>query len=555
MSGKKPSREAIAWAEIGTTAISRSLAVALSVFFLAAVFLVPLGQYVFDLRNGTTVSFTLESGAARSPGETFFAAIDRRNTAILESISQLENTLEEESLLRKAFLPPLQYLFLRFFDKGNDKAIPGRDGWLHFAPALDSLVGPPFLDPHQLQTRAEAHKLWEKPIQSDPLAAIIDFKNQLTARGIALIVVPVPVKAAIQPEKISARMVARPLANRSWPLFVRILRESGVRLYDPRPVLSRFAKEHGDAYLPTDTHWSPGAMQAVAEELAGLISTEFPQISGKAALQAQPQTVFGQGDIARMLTLPEKANLYPGREVHIRRILTAQQEFWQPDSNGEILLLGDSFTNIYSIEALGWGVGAGFAEQLSHLLQTPLDLLARNDSGAYVTREMLAGELARGRDRLAGKKLVIWQFAERELALGDWRRLALQLGKPRDKGFFVVPSGEKVKVSGVVAAISRSARPGSVPYRDNLVTLHLLDLQGFDRQLPGDQALVYGWGMRDNQLTRLAAVRPGDSVTVTLTPWEEVEGEFGSYRRTPLDDQMMELELPNWGLLEDDKTH
>jgi alginate O-acetyltransferase complex protein AlgJ len=555
MRGKKPSREAIAWAEIGTTAIGRKLAVTLSVFFLAAVFIVPLGQYVYDLRTGTTVSFTLKSAGGSIAEESVFAAIDRHNNRVLESINQLENTLEEGSLLRKVFLPPLQYVLLRFFGKGNEQAIPGRDGWLHFAPAVDSLVGPPFLDPHQLQTRAKAHKLWEKPIQPDPLPAIIDFKNQLAARGIALVVLPVPVKAAIQPEKISARKVSGPLANRSWPLFVRALQDNGVMLFDPRPVLSRYALQHGDAYLSTDTHWHPGAMQAVAEALAGSIIKEFPQVTGKAALQVQSQTVVGQGDIARMLTLPDKANLYPGREVQIRQVLTAQQEFWQPDRNSEILLLGDSFTNIYSIEGLGWGVGGGFAEQLSHLLQTPLDLLARNDSGAYVTREMLAGELARGRDRLAGKKLVIWQFAERELALGDWRSIALQLGEPQDRGFFVVPIGEKVRVTGVVGAISRSARPGAVPYRDNLVTLHLVDMQGLDRQLSADQALVYGWGMRDNQLTRLAALRPGDSVTLTLTPWEEVEGEFGSYRRTPLDDQMMELELPNWGLLEDDKTH
>jgi hypothetical protein len=555
MSGKRPSREAIAREEIGTTAISRNLAVALSLFFLATVFLVPLGQYVFDLRRGAKVFFDLHSFSANRSGESFFAGIDRRNTTILESISQLENTLEEENLLRKTFLPPLQYVLLRYFDKGNEKAIPGRDGWLHFAPALDSLVGPPFLDSHQLQARAEAHKLWEKPIEPDPLVAIIDFKNQLAVMGITLVVVPVPVKATIQPEKISSRKVPRPLANRSWPIFIRALQDNGVKLYDPRPILSRYAKEHGDAYLPTDTHWLPGAMQAVAEELSGLIRKDLRPLSGSAGYHVQPQMVVGQGDIARMLTLPAKADLYPGREVQIRQILTPQQEFWQPDQNAEILLLGDSFTNIYSVEGLGWGLSAGFAEQLSYFLQTPLDLLARNDRGAYVTREMLAGELARGRARLAGKKLVIWQFAERELALGDWRRIVLQLREPQDKGFYVVPSGEKTRVTGVVAAISRSARPGSVPYRDNIVTLHLVDLQGLDRQLPTDQALVYGWGMRDNQLSRLAVLRPGDSVTLTLTPWEAVEGEFGSYRRTSLDDQMMELEIPNWGLLTDDKTH
>jgi alginate O-acetyltransferase complex protein AlgJ len=554
MGGMKPSREAIAWKEIGTTAISRNLAVGLSVFFLITVFLVPLGQYAFDLQHGTGVSFVVPSGGTDSREEGVFAMIDRHNTAIMESIHRLENALEEGSFLRKIFLPPLQYVLLRFFDKGNDKAIPGKDGWLHFAPALDSLVGPPFLHPDQLRIRDEAHKLWEKPLQPNPLAAIIDFHKQLADKGITLIVLPVPVKAAIQPEKISTRPVPHPLANRSWQAFVRALQENGVQFFDARPVLTGYVEQHGDAYLRTDTHWQPGAMQAVAEELAASIAKQLPGLSRAEGLHAQPQTVFGDGDIARMLTLPEDAGLYPGQEVQVRQILSGQQEFWQPDRGAEILLLGDSFTNIYSTEGLGWGMGAGFAEQLSYILKRPLDLLARNDSGAYVTREMLAGELARGRDRLAGKKLVIWQFAERELAFGDWRRLTMQLGKPQDAGFFVAASGESTRITGVVAAISRSARPGSVPYRDNILTLHLVDLQGLDRQLPADQALVYSWGMRDNQLTKLAALRPGDSVSLSLTPWEAVEGEFGSYRRTPLDDQMLELESANWGLFIDEKA-
>jgi len=106
----------------------------------------------------------------------------------------------------------------------------------------------------------------------------------------------------------------------------------------------------------------------------------------------------------------------------------------------------------------------------------------------------------------------------------------------------------------VISALSRSARPGSVPYRDNILTLHLIDLEGIDKQLPAGQALVYGWGMRDNQLTALAALRPGDRVALTIVPWEEVEGEFGGYRRSSLDDEEIELETANWGSLHAEKN-
>jgi alginate O-acetyltransferase complex protein AlgJ len=167
---------------------------------------------------------------------------------------------------------------------------------------------------------------------------------------------------------------------------------------------------------------------------------------------------------------------------------------------------------------------------------------------------MLAGELARGRDRLAGKKVVIWQFAERELAFGDWKLVSLKLGQPTAGGFYVAPEGAQVKVSATIGAISRAARPGTVPYRDAVLTLHLHDLQGEAGKAVADQALVYGWGMRDNVLTSLSGLRPGDRATFLLRPWDEVEGEYGSYRRTPLDDDLLELELPNWGKVIDEKN-
>ena len=51
-------------------------------------------------------------------------------------------------------------------------------------------------------------------------------------------------------------------------------------------------------------------------------------------------------------------------------------------------------------------------------------------------------------------------------------------------------------------------------------------------------------------LTDMANLRSGDRVSLTLTAWEAVEIEYGSIRRSPLDDEMMELELPSWGVID-----
>ena len=74
---------------------------------------------------------------------------------------------------------------------------------------------------------------------------------------------------------------------------------------------------------------------------------------------------------------------------------------WLPDARAEVLILGDSFFNIFSLEGMGWGTSAGFVEQLSHALQQPLDAIIRNDAGAFAARELL-GQDRRGRVRVNG---------------------------------------------------------------------------------------------------------------------------------------------------------
>ena len=118
-----------------------------------------------------------------------------------------------------------------------------------------------------------------------------------------------------------------------------------------------------------------------------------------------------------MLDLPENDPLFPPETVWLRRILRPDGSPWRSSRDADVLLLGDSFSNIYSLESMGWGTSAGFAEQLSYVLRRPVDRLVQNDEGAFATRTMLQREP----DRLTGKRVVVYQFSARELAFGDWR--------------------------------------------------------------------------------------------------------------------------------------
>ena len=97
-----------------------------------------------------------------------------------------------------------------------------------------------------------------------------------------------------------------------------------------------------------------------------------------------------------MLQLPEDQEIFPPETVTIHPVETATGEPWRSREDAEILLLGDSFSNIYSLEGMGWGANAGLAEQLSYYLQKPVDKLCINDNGAFASRELLQQDLKNG---------------------------------------------------------------------------------------------------------------------------------------------------------------
>lgn len=551
----KLSREELAALEVGHTTVSRSLSFVMVLCFILLIFSVPLVQTIVDWRSPDQQQSTFSSlhslliweKMMDSSAQSLQPTLWQQNNRMLERMDIFEEQLEEDSFLRTLLLAPGQRLLLAL-GYGNEKVYPGRKDWLFYRSDMDYLMGPGFLNPERLQQRQDGGKVWENPVQPDPVRTILDFQRQLAGRGIQLILMPTPIKASLHPEHFVAGSWQPPLQNRSWPTFLEKIQQGGVPLFDPAPILVRSLEQvNAPVYLQTDTHWRPEAMEDVAEQLAAVVR-ESVGITGKAAqLKRREVSIKNKGDIDAMLWLSGNWELYAREDVTIHPVLTRAEELWQPTPDAEVLLLGDSFANIYSLAGMGWGEGAGLGEQLSFFLDQPVDVLLQNDSGAFATRELLFRELARGRDRLAGKKVVIWQFASRELSSGDWKIISMTLQERQESDFYILSGGEAQKVSGIVAAISSSPQPGSVPYKDNIITLHLVDIQNPATGEEYGQALVYGWGMRNNTLTDLARVRVGEQVELELVDWDAVQAQYSSYRRSTLDDEMLELELPVWG--------
>jgi alginate O-acetyltransferase complex protein AlgJ len=213
-----------------------------------------------------------------------------------------------------------------------------------------------------------------------------------------------------------------------------------------------------------------------------------------------------------------------------------------PGTESRVLLLGDSYTNVYSRPELHWGEEAGLGRQLAAALGQPVEVLAVNDRGAYATREALAAELSRGRQRLLDKQVVVWQFAVRELSFGDWRLVALPA--PASGEAFGAAPARRLRVQGVVeAAAALPGRPDT-PYREAIRALRLGSLEVAGHGLHEDALLVYTWSMRDGRPTAGARVEAGDRLSLELVPWSEVADDYGTIMRFELlDDRSLALQV------------
>jgi hypothetical protein len=518
------------------TEISRPVAIALSVIFAAGLLIVPLADGLLGAwHQPWQAAVSAFSGVARAwQGESslpqrFIAA----NRAALHGIGEFESSLEDSSALVEAVRPATLDALLRFGGAGSEEAYVGRDGWLFYRPDVDALLQPPA----KLQVAAQG------------LAA---FAADLAARGIRLVFVPTPGKASIHPEKIARGAGDAPLMPVGWDGFASLLadawkKEAAARdlpgqsapvVIDPAKALREQAlASRAPQYLMNDSHWSPDGMELVAVAIAGELGSD--PTSEASSVTNEIEAV---GDTARMLELPGASPILQKQRVQTRPV-----QGWAADRSSPVLLLGDSYTNIYSSEDLGWGTQAGLAERVSHRLGAPVDRLSRNDAGALEARRLLAAEAAKNPAWLEGKDVLVWQLSLREVVGGDWTPVKLEGADAAPTGhFLVVPAGEPREVIATVAGLGSVPRPGATPYRDYLTAVHLSDLQEVDGKSLDVEALAYVFTMRDNQLLPPAALQPGDRVRVRLVNYDEQATQLYPLNRGELDDVDLMLETPNF---------
>jgi hypothetical protein len=306
-------------------------------------------------------------------------------------------------------------------EKANVSVIRGKDNWLFISSELKSLgVGAEFWGENAAKVSHIA-----TPDAQDSLAAIVDFKKQCDKAGVELIMVPVPGKAIIYPEMISETVKSFdgtvPRLDIYHEKFYSILKENGVKVLDLTPAFLQHRNDvTGGMFCHTDTHWSPQACVLVAKMLGDDIKTRpWYKAVAKKKYEVVNRDAEVTGDLAGMLADPaigkEKLKMTVVQERTAAGL--ASVDTWR---ESPIVLLGDSHNLIFHGGDDMLYVGAGLMDNLAMQLNFPVDLVAVRGSGATSARK----NLARRKDNLTGKKLVIWCFTAREFTEGQgWSKV------------------------------------------------------------------------------------------------------------------------------------
>lgn len=421
-----PDREARAQAEMAATSIGRATSRLLILAFLA---LIAAGAALQRLAP-LPVEPGFKPTRVRAGGWREWQATwsERGPLAVLSEgrslLRRLDTWSENDLVVVRRLRRPTQLLMLERLGYGNSQVRVGRDGWLFYEREIDALTGPPFLG-----RRSPAGRRL-----GDPATAILALGSDLRARGIALAVLPAPAKSAIEVDRLlGGRAPERLLRNPAFGELARRLADAGIALFDPAPALLAAARRGEPQFLRTDSHWRPETVDRVAAALAEEIFRRgvLPR-PRQPRFRRAPEAVVGHPDLVRLLALPTEGVGPLFEPVTIQTVREADGALFVPRDayDAAILLLGDSLAGNYGWGTQGYGSGAGLAEQLAFHLQAPVQAILEPAGGNSDSRRKLVALLRQGDDLLTGKRLVILEFAERELAIGRWRRTRFESRRP-----------------------------------------------------------------------------------------------------------------------------
>ena len=403
-----------------------------------------------------------------------FLAVKHYGVWTSRYLRAFEKKVEDENALVLAVRPRYQLAVWNIFNDPGEKVVLGAAGdcigagcardtavasdrWLFYRQDVEFLVQPSPLD-------VRSAKL------DNPIKAIEKFRDQLKAKGVELLVVVTPGKPSIYTERLTGRASSAAggenaaagsngagesqgtTAAGHGKAILDSLSRLGlntVDLYTPLLAAKKDDASLGPLYLNDDTHWTPRGAELAAAEISKKVremaDAGIVDIGDESMTYVASDSVADRlGDIGEMSGLnkfgvfktqrvvghvvsqqevTERAQTSDSSETPVESLAdsTAVQDAVAYDTTvtpfkddfrkAKILILGDSFSRIYQTDS---PVNAGWIAHFAKNMNRPVASIVSDGGASTLVRE----KLARKAGVLKGKKLLIWEFVERDLRFG-----------------------------------------------------------------------------------------------------------------------------------------
>jgi hypothetical protein len=357
--------------------------------------------FVAVIGSAGLVQTAVELGRGERP--QVLEVFDRPPSA--RHLHEFEHNLDESSVVMAHLRPMMQEARFSLLHDAGEKALVGRDGWLFYRESVRYATERPEAVPTPRDS-------------ANPLPAIRSFHDQLAARGIPLLVVPVPDKESIYPEMLSGRANrAGVVVCRSTRALLDRLAAAGIDVVDLFEAFRQAKESQSPAgstpfYLARDSHWTPSGMQIAVRAVAQHIRQRGGIPQGVVEYDVRRIEVERPGDLIAMLRVPRLERAIAPERLDCTQVVQRETgRLYRDVPDARILILGDSFLRIYQQDEPR---AAGFIAHLARELKQPMTSIV-NDGGAST---MVRQDLARRPRLLANKRLVIWEFVERDIRDG-----------------------------------------------------------------------------------------------------------------------------------------
>jgi SGNH hydrolase-like domain, acetyltransferase AlgX len=380
---------------------------------LLAFFLVAFGVPLYEASQGNWLG--------RGLGEPDWEKIRTGETA-----SRITAEYAAQSRLADEVRPLYNEMLYLGFERTVDSVVPGiitEEGtrWFFASASLYR-----FQDP-------EAPRLVAR------FAELVDrLSRNLEARGTRLLLMPLPVKPTVHPEKLR-----HPVARAEvWRPMVEALKARGVWVHDVAPSFD--LERHGDVFNPNNTHWTNETAYrtalATAEIIGEAYGEDLPGVPVKGRFRrSEPRAVTG--DLGRSLgfrpgSRAEELIKYPYTFIDGVGEDGMRLSGFEPGQ--DLVLVGSSFCFSYQFGPM---LSAALGRQVE-------DLSDRGLGGVGALSRLFENIGAEGRNL---PKLIVWEFPEKYLLfetdqlLSYLSELNLTLGDPTYLGWDATPLPFKVK--------------------------------------------------------------------------------------------------------------